>query len=572
MSIKAIGIDFGTSTSEICVYQHDRPYPIPDAGTKSPIIPSVVAINKQGELVVGSQAESHLDAVREIKRLLGSSETIMLGNKPCRPEEVAALVLKYMAKQAELYLGVPVTDVIVSVPANFDEAKRNATLQAGTIAGLNIQRLISEPTAAAIAFGHDHLEANEQMAVFDFGGGTLDVTILEMVEGILDVKATYGDPKLGGKDFDDIMIQLIMEKFRIQYPNAQIGEKSRAALKPLAKRIKEDLSNVNASTATSVNFTVISGAPVDLEVDITRAEYESRCSDLLQRARAVVDATFHKAGVLKSSIVRVLLVGGTTYMPCVRELVRSTFDKEPSHDVNPDLAVSLGACVQHAIAQNLVKNNSVIVLDNTAFGLGLKCVTIMGGQLVPEAYDALICPNQRIPFSCTKTYHLMHDQQAKVNIELYQDHLGVAKFCKDAIFTGIDGDIEDIPPSLTGKPHSIDVEFCYDLSGLVQLTARIAATNQMCIIKLNAHESRLSETQKIQAQQRVEELFASNPHYADRYQAILAKARAEIADADSQHARQITDRVAALEAAIQQRDDATAEQAADGLADVLFNM
>jgi molecular chaperone DnaK len=467
---------------------------------------------------------------------------------------------------------MPVRDVIVSVPANFDEAKRNATLQAGAIAGLNIERLISEPTAAAIAFGHEHLEANEQLAVFDFGGGTLDVTILEMVEGILDVKATYGDPKLGGKDFDDVMIGLILEKFIAQHPGAHIGQKSRAALKPLAKSAKEALSYAGTTTASSANFAVVSGTAVDLEVDINRAEYERRCAPLLQRARAVVDATLVKAGVNKDKIVRVLLVGGTTYMPCVQMLVQNAFGKEPSKVINPDLAVSLGACVQHAISRNLVKNNSVIVLDNSAFGLGVKCVTMMGGQLVSDTYSELISPNQRIPFTCTKTYQLLHDEQAQVKVELYQDHLGGAKFCKDTIFTGISGDISDIPPSLTGEPHSIDVEFSYDLNGLVQLTAKISATEQMCIIKFNAHDARLTDTQKEQAQQRVEQIFASNPKYADRYQAVLAKARAEMNEALPERATQIAERVASLEAAIQQRDDNAAEQAADQLADILFNM
>ena len=570
MSEYAIGIDFGTSTSEVCVYQHGEPVPIFDSQTKSPIIPSVVAVDKNGDAVIGSKAESYLTSIREIKRLLGTSEKVTLNNKEYRAEEIAALVLKYIKKQAEMYLGSSVEDVIISVPANFDETKRNATLQAGITAGLNVKRLISEPTAAAIAFGHSHLESDEIMAVFDFGGGTLDVTILEMVNGILDVKATFGDPKLGGKDFDDIMIQMLLDKFAEDYPNATIRDKELAGLKGKAKAVKENLSSVASAVCSSPNFAVLGGESVDMDIEISREEFKSKSQDLLNRAKKVVNDALTKADVSKEQLVRVLLVGGTTYMPFVRDLTHEAFGKPPIHNINPDLAVSMGCCVQAAIAMDLIEDG-LIVLDNSAFGLGVSCVTSMGGQLILDAYGELMKPNQRIPFSIKEEYTLIHEQQSTVNIEIYQDHNGNAVLCEDAVYTGISGTIDNIPASDTGTPHAVEVDFQYDINGLVHITARIPATNQMAIIKFDAHDSRLTDSQRKQALDRVDALFESNPQYASRYQTLLETAQRDIDSAEPEKAKKLLRYVDELKLALENDNENEAEKAANAISDLIYD-
>ena len=570
MSEYAIGIDFGTSTSEVCVYQHGEPVPVLDSITKSPIIPSVIAINKNGEIVIGSQAESYPTPIREIKRVLGTSEKIILNDKEYRAEEIAALILKYIKKQAEIYIGSEVKDVIISVPANFDEPKRNATLEAGIIAGLNVKRLISEPTAAAIAFGHTHLESDEVMAVFDFGGGTLDVTILEMVNGILDVKATFGDPKLGGKDFDDIIIQMLIDKFEEEYPLAIISDKSRALLKSKAKIEKENLSNVTSTVCSLTNFAVVNGEPVDMDIEITREEFKFKSQDLLDRAKKVVEDTLIKADINKDQLKHVLLVGGTTYMPFIRELTCEAFGKPPMHNINPDLAVSMGCCVQAAIAMDLIEDG-LIILDNSAFGLGVSCVTSMGGQLVLDAYSELMRPNQRIPFSIKKEYHLMHEQQNEVEIKIYQDHNGNAVLCEDAVATGISGTIDNIPASATGIPHAVEVDFQYDINGLVNITARIPATNQMAIIKFDAHDSRLTELQRKQALERVDELFESNPQYASRYQTLLETAQRDVDSADPEKAERLLKYIDDLKMALENNNENEAEKAANSLSDLIYD-
>lgn len=239
----AIGIDLGTSTSEICVYRKGESQPIPDPSSKVPIIPSIVAINSKREPLVGENARSRVDlpgeGIREVKRKMGTGEKIVLQGNEYRPEEISALILRQLKENAQEALGATIKEVVISVPANFPDAARQATLTAGELAGLKVLRLINEPTAAALAFGINNIDLEEQLVVFDFGGGTLDITVLEMVAGVLDVKSSFGDSQLGGKDLDEKMIALILGKFQAEYPDAQISEKSRSALKSVAESAKK---------------------------------------------------------------------------------------------------------------------------------------------------------------------------------------------------------------------------------------------------------------------------------------------------------------------------------------------
>ncbi|MCS6951030.1 MAG: Hsp70 family protein, partial [bacterium] len=240
----AFGIDLGTSTSEIAVYVDGQPKVIPQitSKTRSPILPSLVAVNRRGELVVGEDARPYVDipsmGVREVKRLMGTSETVRIGTYELRPEEVSSLILRQLKSSAEQFLSTEVREVVLSVPANFSDAAKQATLNAGKLAGLNVIRLINEPTAAALAFGIENLDIEAQLVIFDFGGGTLDITVLEMVNGVLDVKCSYGDPHLGGKDFDDAVKELLLAKFRREHPHASLDQRSMGQLKTLAEETK----------------------------------------------------------------------------------------------------------------------------------------------------------------------------------------------------------------------------------------------------------------------------------------------------------------------------------------------
>ena len=375
----AIGIDLGTSTSEICVYRKGESQPIPDPSSKVPIIPSIVAMSSKEELLVGDLAHSRVDlpgeGIREVKRKMGSGEKIILQSQEYRPEQISALILRKLKENAEEALGATIKEVAISVPANFPDAARQATLSAGELAGLKVLRLINEPTAAALAFGISNIDIEEQLVVFDFGGGTLDITVLEMVAGVLDVKSSFGDSQLGGKDFDEKMIALILGKFQAEYPDAQISEKSLYALKSVAESAKKALSTQHSHKVFVSNFTLVSNELIDLDVEVTRQEFEQAIAPLLERGRDCVRQALNAKKIRPSTIDRVLLVGGTTYIPAVRRLVAEIFGREPLADVNPDLAVGIGASISAALSQDLISDESSIILTDVApFGLGIDVI------------------------------------------------------------------------------------------------------------------------------------------------------------------------------------------------------
>jgi len=478
----AVGIDLGTSTSEICIFEDGQVLNIPDPSTKTPIVPSIVAITRQGQLLVGSSAKSRVDllgaGVREVKRKMGSSEKVELLGKDYRPEEISAQILLKLKKNAEERLGKSIQEVVLSVPANFDNAARQATLDAASLAGLKIIRLINEPTAAALAFGIKNTEAKGQLVVFDFGGGTLDITVLEMIPpGFLDVKCSFGDRYLGGKDFDEALIKLILKKFQTEHSEIQVSEASQKALKSTAEETKKALSENLSHTVYVSNFGIKDREVIDLEVEISRKEFEQEIQPLLQRAHDCLQQALNAKQIDSSSIDQILLVGGTTYIPAVRQLVVDFFGKEPkTGDISPDLAVSNGAAIAAAVHHSLIEQEEGIMMtDVSPFGLGIQVLAEKADKHGnrPLEYFPLIQPNTRVPFKTEKQLSLVDTKQKALEIHIYQDHTGKAKLPQEAIDTGIVGWIRDIPESTNGTPLGVTVEFSYDKNGLAKLKATI---------------------------------------------------------------------------------------------------
>ncbi|HLO84789.1 MAG TPA: Hsp70 family protein [Nostocaceae cyanobacterium] len=571
----AIGIDLGTSTSEICVYQKGDYQAIPDPSSKVPVVPSIVALDTKGKLLIGEIALGRVDiqgqGVREVKRRMGTAERVKLGNQEYRPEEISAFILRKLKENAEEYLGTTIKEVVISVPANFPDAARQATLNAGELAGLKILRLINEPTAAALAFGINNIDVEEQLVVFDFGGGTLDITVLEMVAGVLDVKSSFGDPYLGGKDFDEKMIALILGKFQAQYPNAQISERARLELKKVAEATKKSLSNHLSYTATFPNFAIVGNEPIDLDIEITREEFEQAIKPLLDRARECVRQALSAKKLRPSAIDRVLLVGGTTYVPAVRKMVAEIFGREPKADVNPDLAVGIGASISAALAKDLISEESGIILTDVApFGLGIEIVSEIGGQVM-LTYEPLILPNTTIPYSVKKTYSLMRANQTEVEVKLYQDHTGKARFPADAVDTGIVGNIIDIPPAADGVPYPIEVEFYYNTNGIAKVKAIIPAINKSVEIAYGKSDVRMDEKEKEEATQRLQEIWRQNEK-SKGYTAIIEKAERFMANMPVSERPPLSDAVANLKAALTRDDDQEIEAAGECLIDLMFDL
>ncbi|MDZ8108075.1 MAG: Hsp70 family protein [Nostoc sp. DedQUE12a] len=571
----AIGIDLGTSTSEICFYRKDASEPIPDPVSKIPIIPSIVAINPKGELLVGENARSYVDlpgrGIREVKRKMGTSEKVRLQDKEYRPEEISALILRKLKENAEEALGTTIKEVVISVPANFPDAARQATLNAADLAGFKVLRLINEPTAAALAFGIDNIDTEEQLVVFDWGGGTLDITVLEMVGGVLDVKSSFGDPYLGGKDLDEILINLIRSKFQADYPDVQISDKSASKLKEVAESAKKVLSSQFSHMSSVPNFAVQGSELIDLELEVTREEFERAIAPLLERARECVRQALNAKKVKPSAIDRVLLVGGTTYVPAVRRLVGEMFAREPKADVNPDLAVGIGASISSAIAQNLISEESGIVLTDVApFGLGIEILSQIGGQPM-LTYEPLILPNTTIPYSTRKTYSLLSANQTDVEVKLYQDHKGIARLPQDAVDTGTVGHITDIPPAPDGIPYPVEVEFSYDTNGIATVKASIPAIKKSVEVSYGKSTKRMDEGDKAEAKERLQELWRQSTK-AKGYEAIIDKAETLSNNLPLAERAQLADAVGRLKEALTKDDSQTIEEAGDSLVDLMFDI
>ncbi len=572
----AIGIDLGTSTSEICVYRNHESFPISDPVTKLAIIPSIVAISKKGELLVGEDARSWVDVsgrgIREVKRKMGTGETVRLLDKEYRPEEISALILRKLKENAEEALGITIREVVLSVPANFPDAARQATLNAGELAGLKITRLINEPTAAALAFGIKNIDVEEQLVVFDFGGGTLDITVLEMVGGVLDVKCSFGNPQLGGKDCDEAMMTLLKGKFQAENLGAEISDKAYGALKEAAEKTKKVLSNSFSHHLRIPYFATCNGESVDLEVEVTRLEFEDAIAPLLDKAKQCVRQALNAKKLRPSAINRVLLVGGTTYIPAVRQLISEMFGKEgKAPDVGSDLAVGVGASISAAIVQGLISSDSGIILTDVApFGLGIEVVSEIGRQYM-LTYEPLIQPNTTIPYSTNKTYSLLRADQKRVEVRLYQDNTGKAKLANDAINTGIKAEITDIPPAPDGNPYPVKVEFSYDVNGIAKLKATIPNINRSVELEYAQSAIRMDSRDITDAASRLKELWKQNAK-AKEYEGLINKADRFMVDIPPQERSPLSDIVMDLKKALINDNTEQIQKAGDRLVDFLFDL
>lgn len=520
MSDIAFGIDLGTSTSVISYIKDGRPVTLADPQTKSPLVPSIVGKSKRGELLVGQEADERSlpdQKVREAKRSMGTEDVFQLGEDSLRAEDVAALVLRKIKDNAEISLGVAMDQAVITVPAYFDDLPRRATEQAAILAGIRPLRLISEPVAAAMAYGIDKLDDEAMLLVFDFGGGTLDVTILDMMSGVLEVIATDGDKALGGKDMDDALINLVLQKTG----QAEGSSAAMDSLKIACERAKKSLSSSQVADIFVPSFAMTPSGPVDVECEITRAEFEAAIQPLLDRAIQKVVGSLEKAKIPKERIERLLLVGGSCYVPKVREIVESFFGKTAEIGVDPDLAVSQGAAISAGLKLHKIDSTSSIVIqDASAHRLGTSAISRVGEQDM-LMFSELMPPNAAIPFVRTMRYSLTRLTQDEVAIDVLQDLSGKAIFAADATPTGAVGVISDIPPSTTDVPRELDVEFRMDESQIIRITGKIIGLDRTVTIQLNSSIGAPFELGQVGLN--VEALWEKSP-LASRNTAIIRRA------------------------------------------------
>ena len=505
---KAVGIDLGTTNSVIAVIEGGSPEVIANAeGGRT--TPSVVAFSKDGERLVGSLAKRQATlnpdgTLFSVKRFVGrkyneveselkivpyrvtegpnGAVRFSVGGKEYAPEEISASVLRKLVSDASAYLGEKITDVVVTVPAYFNDAQRQATKDAGTIAGLNVLRVVNEPTAAALAYGLDK-KKEQKIMVFDLGGGTFDVSILDIGDGVVEVLSTSGDTHLGGDDFDKVVVDWIADEFRKE--NGIDLRKDKQALQRLyeaAEKAKCELSS-RAGTEISLPFiTADANGPKHLNMSITRAKFDQLTAHLVERCTGPVKDALAAARLSEGDIDEVVLVGGSTRIPAVQDLVRKlTGGKQPNMSVNPDEVVAVGAAVQAGIISGeLDHQKDILITDVCPYTLGISILGEIGGMMMPDVMSVIIKRNTTIPTEQTQRYCTVVDNQKSVEIEVYQgDYKQASQNTNLGTFV-----LSDLPKAPAGD-EKVDVTFAYDINGLLQVTATIASTGKNASITID---------------------------------------------------------------------------------------
>ncbi len=486
-----IGIDLGTSTTEACIFRDGKPEMILNPEGQI-ITPSAVGLDEQGNWVAGARAKAQYllrpeNTAIEVKRKTGTEETVSLGKASYKPLELQSQLLSYIRASASEYLGENVDRAVISVPAYFNDLQRRETIAAGEMAGFSVERILNEPTAAALSYGLEHLDEESHVLVYDLGGGTFDVTLLEMFDGVLEVKASSGDNQLGGKDFDQALEDELFRRFRLKYgKDISTDRRAQARVKEEAEKCKIALSSQDGFRVLLPAIAAVSGQPVEMDEFVTLEQFENLTNDLLKRTHTPIDQVLEDTGLTDDEIDQIILVGGSTRMPMVSRDIADYLGKVPVLAVNPDFAVAEGAAIMSGmISGDMDEESSLVMTDVNPFSLGVR----VSDRFDNDTMSVVIPRNTTIPVTKTERYTTCDDYQTVARIEVYQ---GESRIASHNHYLG-EFAVLDIPPKPFGI-EKIDIAFSYDLNGLLKVTATLVSTGKEASIEIQMGQDKKDKT------------------------------------------------------------------------------
>jgi molecular chaperone DnaK len=571
-----VGIDLGTTFSAVSVVRERRPgilrNTLRGAGKGERIMPSVVGLSPAGEWLVGTPALNQWvlapeATVRSIKRDMGTARTVALGRQTFTPPEISAFILRQLKQVAEANLGHEVRRAVITVPAYFTDAARQATRDAGEIAGLDVVRIINEPTAAALAYGVER-EEDQVVLVYDLGGGTFDVSLVELVAGVVEVRASHGNTRLGGDDFDALLAEHLRQAFEAQHGvDLRDDKKAMARLSRAAEKAKIELSAHPYAWVREEYLADRRGKPLHLELEVSRREFESMIDDLIGATRTSIQQALTDAKMTVKDLDKVLLVGGSTYIPAVRELVADATGLDPRQEVDPSEAVALGAGIQGAIIAGQAID--AILVDVTPYSLGIATAEMTWRGWVTDRYSVLIHRNTTIPVSREEVYYTLHPDQDTINFKVYQgEHPTASKntLLGEFLFTDLEAEEE-------GDLAAVTVQFNLDVDGILHVKTRDRGSGREAGITVAAMKERLSQDQISQAHERLAEI-APALQLDEAGQALVDRAHKLLAAGglDDQPAQDVEEALSMVERARREADEPELERWLEELADLLYDL
>ncbi len=566
----SVGIDLGTSTSEIAAFRRGRPEFLRDIrDSNNGILPSIVALGTAETIVVGNQAKRSLDRVAEVKRQMGTDARISLGGKEFPPPKISALILRHLKENAERILGEDILEAVITVPHAFRNPERQATKDAAEMAGLRVTRLINEPMAAALAYGMDQLENNQRVLVFDLGGGTFDVSVLELFDGIFEVQASAGDRWLGGKDFDDRIIAIIQKEIVRQHgaDPTEGSLKGAMEVKDAAEKAKVDLSSSEAAT---IDIPYLGESVKGLRMILGRREFEIATKDLIHKTGEAIEKALRDAKLQKSDIDEIILVGGSTRIPAVRDFVSELFGgrRLPEH-VPPDEAVALGAAIQAALIKEgraATGYDMMIVTDITPHSLGMAIVQYESGMWLPDRMSVHIQRQTTIPAERKMTYTTTHDDQTSVIIRVYEgEEMDVTKNSLLGQFT-----LSGIPPSPAGV-EGVDVTFKLDRNALLTIQADVQSTGESVEFHVDRGPGYLSSEEKERAAAELEDQWRKSK-FISKVEPIINAGERQLDSLEGADKKRVEALLTELRAALAANDEAAVDELDRRLTDILFDL